>query len=123
MGIKVLDHSKGCKPIVLGSGMTTRKVFRTIDKELCGAKVFTAGITFFEPGKSSSLHSHPDSEEVNFIVEGKGMVEDGNGKKQPFKAMQYIFIPKGAKHRHHNTGRNTLVLLWMYAPQGKLPRD
>jgi len=99
-----------------------RKVFRTIDKDLCGSKFLVGGITFFEPGTASSLHNHPGSEEINFIVKGSGVVEFGR-KKVPFREMQYIFIPKGVRHRHRNTGRETLALLWIYGPPGKLPKN
>ena len=37
-----------------------------------------AGITLFEPGESSSYHVHPDSEEINLVLEGSGtLVSEG----------------------------------------------
>ncbi|MDE1861076.1 MAG: cupin domain-containing protein [Candidatus Micrarchaeota archaeon] len=123
MAIRVLDPIKHGKRIVLGSTpRTIRKVFRTIDKELCGSRYFTSGITFFEPGQASSMHNHPGSEEVNFIIKGSGVVE-GAKERIPFREMQYVFIPKGARHRHRNTGRGTMVLLWIYTPPGRLPKE
>ena len=123
MKVQVLDPIENGKHIWLGdeSGMV-RKVFRTVDKELCNSEYFVSGITYFEPGESSSLHNHPDSEEIDFIIQGEGIVES-DGEKKPFKPMQYMFIPKGVMHRHYNTGKNTMILLWAYTPPGELPKD
>lgn len=123
MKVRVLDPFEDGKQIWLGdkNGMV-RKVFRTIDKDLCNSEYFVSGITYFEPGESSSLHNHPKSEEIDFIIQGSGVVESDN-EKLPFKSMQYMFIPKGVMHRHYNTGRDTMILLWAYTPPGELPKD
>jgi mannose-6-phosphate isomerase-like protein (cupin superfamily) len=122
MKVKVLDHLKDGKKIELGSGKTFRTVFRTVDRETCGSELLASGITYFEPGTSSSVHSHLSSEEINLVIKGSGILES-EGERLPFKAMDYLFIPKGVEHRHHNTGKETLVLLWLYTPPGELPRD
>ncbi len=123
MRVKILDPFKDGKQIWLGEkdGMI-RKVFRTIDKELCGSEYFVSGITLFDPGESSSLHNHPVSEEIDFVIQGEGLVES-DGEKKPFTTMQYMFIPKGVMHRHYNTGKETLILFWAYTPAGELPKD
>ena len=45
-----------------------RKVFRFVSPET-GSEEFMAGITIFEPGESSSYHVHPESEEINLVLE------------------------------------------------------
>jgi oxalate decarboxylase/phosphoglucose isomerase-like protein (cupin superfamily) len=123
MKVRVLDPFEDGKQIWLGDekGMV-RKVFRTIDRDQCNSEYFVSGITYFEPGESSSLHNHPNSEEIDFIIQGSGVVESDN-ETLPFKSMQYMFIPKGVMHRHYNTGRDTMILLWTYTPPGELPKD
>ncbi len=123
MKVKILDLLKDSNQIWLGEekGMI-RKVFRMVDKELVGSKYFVSGITYFESGESSSLHNHPNSEEIDFIIQGEGIVESDNNEKKSFKDFDYMFIPEGVYHRHINTGRKTLILLWVYTPPGELPK-
>jgi oxalate decarboxylase/phosphoglucose isomerase-like protein (cupin superfamily) len=98
-----------------------RKVFRTVDKELCGSEHLVAGITVFPQGEASSLHDHPESEEVNVVLSGHGEVVGGDGSRQPFGPHDMMFVPKGLLHQHVNTGREPLVLLWCYTPPGENP--
>ena len=70
------------------------------------------------PGKGHERHNHPESDEILYIIAGRGeqMVDDdttfavGPG--------QAVFIPKGAFHSTVNTGWEPLVLLAIYAPAG-----
>lgn len=123
MEIKVIDPIKDGKKIWLGDKEGyIRKVFRAIDKDLVNSQYFVSGITYFEPGESSSMHNHPQSEEIDFVVQGEGLVYSGEEHAQ-FKKFDYMFIPKGVMHRHVNTGSETLILLWAYTPPGELPKD
>lgn len=38
-------------------------------------------------------HSHPGSEEINFIVRGTGEVVAQDGTRTPFAAHTFMFIP------------------------------
>ena len=51
-----------------------RKVFKIVDRELVNSEFMVAGLTIFEPGESSSVHNHPESEEINYVVRGSGTV-------------------------------------------------
>ena len=99
-----------------------RKVFTTVNKELVGSEYIVAGLTVFEPGECSSLHNHPESEEVDIILHGSGILVDGD-EKIPFKEGEWMFIPKGVFHQHQNTGVEPLWLIWMYTPPGELPKN
>ncbi|MGG5832785.1 hypothetical protein ACQ4LK_21650 [Bacillus pumilus] len=33
-----------------------------------------------------------------------------------------MFIPDGVSHQHVNTGDEPLWLIWLYTPQGQLPK-
>ena len=124
--IRVIDpFADQAKPVWLGldeSGFR-RKVFRIVDGDNPGGSEFlTSGLTIFEPGEASSLHNHPDSEEVNFIVRGSGDVVSEDGTHTPFTAHTFMFIPKGVKHQHVNTGREPLWLVFVYGPHAELPK-
>jgi oxalate decarboxylase/phosphoglucose isomerase-like protein (cupin superfamily) len=70
------------------------------------------------PGEGHVRHNHPDSDEILYILAGRGeqMVDDtdtfavGPG--------QAVFIPAAAFHSTVNTGWEPLVLLAIYAPAG-----
>ena len=59
-----------------------RKVFRFVSPDT-GSEEFMAGITIFEPGEASSYHVHPDSEEINLVIKGSGLVVS-EGEEAPF---------------------------------------
>lgn len=124
MEIKVLDPFKDGKTLWLGldnPGMV-RKVFQLVTPETVGSKHLMAGLTIFEPGEASSVHNHPESEELNIVIRGSGEVISGD-EKRSFKQNDYMFIPEGVYHQHVNTGTEPLWLLWAYTPQGSLPKD
>jgi putative monooxygenase len=98
-----------------------RKVFKVVDERLRSSEFLTAGLTIFEPGEASSLHSHPESEEINFIVRGHGHVVTADGDRVPFDQHTFMFIPRGIQHQHVNTGREPLWLVFVYGPHGELP--
>ena len=97
-----------------------RKVFKVVSRELVNSEFFSAGVTIFDPGESSSYHNHPDSEEINVILSGSGLARSGD-ETVPFKAQDFCFIPKGVFHQHINTSDEPLVLIWVYTPQAPLP--
>ena len=98
-----------------------RKVFRFVSPAT-GSEEFMAGITIFEPGEASSYHIHPESEEINLVLAGSGVVVS-EGEEAAFDPGQAMWVPKGVYHQHRNTGSEPLRLLWVYTPQAELPSD
>ena len=96
-----------------------RKAFRFVSPDI-GSEEFMAGITLFEPGEASSYHVHPDSEEINLVLEGSGILVS-EGEEVPFDAGQAMWVPKGVHHQHRNAGSSALKLFWVYSPQAPLP--
>ena len=124
--IRVIDpFAEPAQPVWLGldDAGFRRKVFRIVDQKLTESEFLTSGLTIFEPGEASSLHEHPESEEVNFIVRGSGEVVTEDGGRTAFAAHTFMFIPKGVKHQHVNTGREPLWLVFVYGPHGTLPAN
>jgi oxalate decarboxylase/phosphoglucose isomerase-like protein (cupin superfamily) len=70
------------------------------------------------PGEGHERHNHPDSDEILYILSGRGeqMVDDAD--TFPVAPGQAVFIPKAAFHSTVNTGWEPLVLLAIYAPAG-----
>jgi oxalate decarboxylase/phosphoglucose isomerase-like protein (cupin superfamily) len=70
------------------------------------------------PGRGHERHNHPDSDEILYILAGRGdqMVDDG--EPFPVSAGQAVFIPKGAFHSTVNTSWEPMTLLAIYAPAG-----
>jgi oxalate decarboxylase/phosphoglucose isomerase-like protein (cupin superfamily) len=70
------------------------------------------------PGHGHERHNHPASDEILYILSGRGeqMVDDGD--PFPVGPEQAVFIPKGAYHATVNTGWLPLTLLAVYAPAG-----
>jgi len=97
-----------------------RKVFRFVSPET-GSEEFMAGITVFEPGEASSYHVHPESEEINLVVSGSGLLVS-EGEEADFGTGHAMWVPKGVYHQHKNTGTEPLKLLWVYTPQAALPK-
>jgi oxalate decarboxylase/phosphoglucose isomerase-like protein (cupin superfamily) len=121
--VHVIDPFAIANPLWLGldDAGFRRKVFKVVDEVGLGSEFLTAGLTIFEPGESSSLHNHPDSEEINFIVRGTGVVVTEDREPMTFPEHSFMFIPKGVKHQHINTGREPLWLVFVYGPHGQVP--
>lgn len=70
------------------------------------------------PGEGHERHNHPDSDEILYILSGRGeqMVDDAD--TFPVGPGQAVFIPKAAFHSTINTGWEPLTLLAIYAPAG-----
>ena len=81
-----------------------------------------AGLTIFEPGESSSLHNHPESEEIQLHRPQERKVLS-DGEEENFGSNSFMFIPKGIFHRHVNTGDEPLWLTFTYTPPGETPKD
>ena len=121
MKVRVIDPFRDSEQLWIGldePGMR-RKVFRFVSPDI-GSEEFMAGITIFEPGEASSYHVHPDSEEINLVLEGSGILVS-EGEEAEFGLGHAMWVPKGVHHQHRNMGTTPLRLLWVYTPQAPLP--
>ncbi|MCC7263092.1 MAG: cupin domain-containing protein [Candidatus Latescibacteria bacterium] len=85
------------------------------------AERFSAGVVRLEPGKGHTRHNHPYSEEILYVIAGKGlqMVELASGTvEQEIGPGTLVHIPTAAYHSTVNTGAETMELLAIYAPFG-----
>jgi len=92
MGSNVVrENEREFKPVDWGK---TKNLF---GPETVGAKFLKINITEYAPGTEHKLHSHPDQEEVIFVLEGEGITRTEEGDK-PISAGAFIFIPAGTDH-------------------------
>ncbi|MFP8954565.1 cupin domain-containing protein (plasmid) [Natrialbaceae archaeon A-arb3/5] len=78
---------------------------------------FSAGVVLLEPGKGHDLHTHPDSEEVLYVISGKGE-QTVDGETQEVGQGDMIHIPAGVEHGTKNIGWEPLKFLAIYSPPG-----
>jgi quercetin dioxygenase-like cupin family protein len=72
------------------------------------------------PGdKVRPAHSHPNGEEVIYIVRGTGRVLVA-GAVSPVKAGSTVLFPQGAVHMLHNTGDEEMKVVCFFAPPTNL---
>ena len=82
-----------------------------------GSERFSAGVVKLEPGKGHELHTHPESDEILYVVSGEGE-QTVAGETREVSAGEMIFIPEGVEHGTVNTNWESLKLLAVYAPPG-----
>lgn len=88
--------------------------------EVTGGERFSAGVVLLEPGKGHELHTHPDSDEILYVISGEGE-QTVAGDTREITAGEMVNVPAGVEHGTVNTGWETLKLLAVYAPPG--PED
>jgi len=67
------------------------------------------------PGRSTNEHFHRQSEEIYYILEGKGRMRI-EGVEKEVASGDGIAIPSGKRHRIWNIGGSDLVLLCCCSP-------
>jgi oxalate decarboxylase/phosphoglucose isomerase-like protein (cupin superfamily) len=76
---------------------------------------FAVGI--FSPGEGLDPHLHPESEEVYYVIRGKGMAYVGKEKKKtPIEPETALYVPAGMVHSVTNTGEGELVIAFHMSP-------
>jgi quercetin dioxygenase-like cupin family protein len=72
------------------------------------------------PGdKVRPAHSHPNGEEVIYIITGSGRVLV-SGEVSAVKAGSVVLFPRGAVHMLHNTGSDEMKVVCFFAPATNL---
>ncbi|PSK91827.1 Cupin domain-containing protein [Murinocardiopsis flavida] len=78
----------------------------------------TVGDVVIFPGKGHDHHTHPGSDEVLYVVAGRGEQTVGDGPAFPVAAGDMVHVPRGVLHSTHNTGWSVLHLVAIYNPAG-----
>lgn len=96
-------------PDLIGS---TRLI--AVDKDTVGANEVTFGFSEFNPKSSvHKSHSHPDCEEIMYILEGCGITGVA-GTEAILRKGDILFVPKGAEHYFYNPFEEPCKFLFLY---------
>jgi mannose-6-phosphate isomerase-like protein (cupin superfamily) len=71
------------------------------------------------PGRSSTLHAHPGSEEFFVVTDGKGVARELHGEElveHPLEKYDIVMAPRSVPKQIANTGHEPLMLVQVYAP-------
>lgn len=86
-----------------------------LDPEFCSSCVMRV-----EPGQTvQPAHSHPEGEELIYIIEGEGKVFV-DGIIKPMKAGTAVLFEKGSVHMVRNSGDKEMKVVCFFAPGAKL---
>ena len=91
------------------------------EPRVTAAERFSAGVVVLEPGKGHVRHNHPYSEEILYVIRGKGVqtVElPDNHLEKEIGPGTMVHIPTAVYHSTVNTGDEPMELVAIYAPFG-----
>jgi len=87
-----------------------------VNNELLGAKHCSSCVIRVEPGQTvRPAHSHPNGEEVIYIIQGSGrvMVE---GEVSAVQAGTAVLFPQGKVHMLQNNGTEEMKVVCFFSP-------
>ena len=71
--------------------------------------VITLGFCHINPKMENAMHSHPNCDEVLYVIEGS-ITHRLNGEEITMNAGDSLLIPQGAVHNAFNTGNKEVIL-------------
>jgi quercetin dioxygenase-like cupin family protein len=97
-------------------GLPGRRLRWLVSKDAINANNCSACVIRVAPGeKVTPAHSHPNGEEVIYIMSGSGRVLVGNEVRAVRHGMAVLF-PQGVVHMLHNTGTEEMKVVCFFAP-------
>ena len=87
-----------------------------VGKDGIQSKYTSACVIRVAPGERvRPAHSHPNGEEVIYIITGSGRVLVA-GEVRPVRQGMAVLFPQGAVHMLHNTGTEEMKVVCFFAP-------
>jgi mannose-6-phosphate isomerase-like protein (cupin superfamily) len=86
-----------------------------IDGETFPGTPFSIALIRYPSGAGCPFHSHRETTEVYFVLEGELMATVG-GKEYQVKKGELIYIPPPAEHRAENRGKETCRFMAINSP-------
>lgn len=102
-------------------GWVDMRVQFLIDERRGGAEHLVVGKTVLPPGARHERHAHPGADEFLVVLSGRGEVYTNTGR-EPSRAGDVIYTPRGNWHGFDNTSQDDVVLLWGWSGAGSLDR-
>jgi quercetin dioxygenase-like cupin family protein len=97
-------------------GLPGRRLRWLVSKDAVNANNCSACVIRVSPGeKVTPAHSHPNGEEVIYIITGSGRVLVGSDVS-PVRAGMAILFPQGVVHMLHNTGAEEMKVVCFFSP-------
>jgi quercetin dioxygenase-like cupin family protein len=97
-------------------GLPGRNLRWLVAKDAVAARNCSACVITVAPGeKVRPAHSHPNGEEVIYIIRGTGRVLV-SGEVRPVTAGTAVLFPQGAVHMLHNNGPDEMKVVCFFAP-------
>lgn len=100
------------KPFITKDASETREILAPRNSSIKNQSLAEARVA---PGQTTEEHYHARSEEIYYILRGKGRMWLENDSKE-VQAGDGIAILPGKKHRIENTGKTELVFLCCCTP-------
>lgn len=96
-------------------GQKWAQVKKLITSKTAGSKNADLGILRLQPKKKTVPNIHPESEELFYILKGKGTLTVGQETKE-IKAGQGVYIPSNVTHTFENTDEEIMEFLLIHSP-------
>ena len=100
-------------------GWVDMRVQFLIDARSAGSNQLVVGRTVLKPGARHERHLHPNCDEFLVVMSGSGEVHTNTGR-EPSKAGDVIFTPRGNMHGFDNTSDEDVLLIWGWSGAGSL---
>ena len=115
MSLPIVDESA-----IEALDLPCRKLRWVVTNGNTNAQHCTMCVIQVEPGQTvKPAHSHPNGEEVIYIVEGSGRVWI-EGEIEPVKAGCAVLFPQGKIHMLQNSGDTVMKVACFFAPPSDL---
>jgi quercetin dioxygenase-like cupin family protein len=96
--------------------LTGRRMRWVVSPDALHANHCSACVVRVAPGeKVRPAHSHPNGEEVIYIIRGSGRVLV-SGEVQAIREGSTVLFPQGAIHMLHNTGTEEMKVVCFFSP-------
>jgi quercetin dioxygenase-like cupin family protein len=82
-------------------------------------KRLLVGRTVLSPGARHERHAHPHCDEFLLVMSGAGEIYTDEGR-EPSRAGDVIYTPRGHWHGFDNTGEADVLLIWGWSGAGSL---
>ena len=99
----------------------TRKALGGTLKVMFGAadtKNLRFSVGYFGPKEGLNAHIHPESEEVYYVIKGKGHLRVGKEEFDLSEGMGVV-VPSGQEHFLKNNGKETMHIAFITSPPEK----
>ncbi len=98
------------------SGLTKKALDNTYFRQVLENGVHTQVVIMsIPPGTDIGMETHPDNDQVLYLVAGEGKVIL-NGVTSPYLTGDLVLVPAGTEHNFVNTGSTDLKIITTYSP-------